>query len=86
MAGWMKKGWPHLSRNEPGTGCGSSPDRPPIHPTNQPTVKNAVCEQALAVYQPGMSRRQLAEAAGLTQYQAWKLLREIQALNPHEPA
>lgn len=86
MVGWTKKGWPHLSRNEPGTGYVSSPDRPTTHPTDQPTMKNAVCERALAVYQPGMSRRQLAEAAGLTQYQAYIFLREIQALDPHEPA
>lgn len=55
-------------------------------PTTHPTEKNAARERARAAYKPGMSRRQLADAAGLTQYQAYTFLKEIQALNLHEPA
>jgi hypothetical protein len=61
-------------------------NRPTTHPTSQPMATNAARERALAAYKPGMSRRQLADAAGLTQYQAYTFLKEIQALNPHEPA
>lgn len=60
----------------------SASNRPTTQPTSQSFEKNALFERIQAVYRSGMSRRQLADAAGLTQFQAWKFLKEIQTLDP----